>query len=252
MTSYFDINEGFTKYIERMKEAQKTAATVDVNLINDATLLRMGIEAMYQCGLFEKALDEWEDRSNLDQSWEDFINHFQEAEERFNLKKNIHDKKGGIGRANAAVETEEQVCEYQDYDASNMSTYLDNLAAAATQEKDVLDRLVSNNEKLVEQLERLTTKFDQLSSNNNGNTNNSTTPTLNGKSLQFKKYDPEGYCHTCGYKNLFGHNSKTCKSPRDGHKKEATRRDTKNGSTKQKNWKCSFYEEHGFWVSREK
>ena len=66
MTSYFDINEGFTKYIERMKEAQKTAATVDVNLINDATLLRMGIEAMYQCGLFDKALDEWEDRSNLD------------------------------------------------------------------------------------------------------------------------------------------------------------------------------------------
>ena len=86
-----------------MKEAQKTAATVDVNLINDATLLRMGIEAMYQCGLFDKALDEWEDRSNLDQSWEDFINHFQDAEERFNLKKNIHDKKGGIGRANASV-----------------------------------------------------------------------------------------------------------------------------------------------------
>ena len=47
MTSYFDINEGFTKHIEKMKEAQKTAATVDVNLINDATLLRMGIEAMY-------------------------------------------------------------------------------------------------------------------------------------------------------------------------------------------------------------
>ena len=81
MTSYFDINEGFTKYIERMKEAQKTAATVDVNLINDATLLRMGIEDMYQCGLFDKALDEWEDRSNLDQTWDDFINHFQDAEE---------------------------------------------------------------------------------------------------------------------------------------------------------------------------
>ena len=58
MNSYFDINEGFTKYVEKMKEAQKTAAIVDVNLINDATLLRIGIEAMYQCGLFDKALDE--------------------------------------------------------------------------------------------------------------------------------------------------------------------------------------------------
>ena len=57
MNSYFDINKGFTKCIEKMKEAQKTAATVNANLINDTTLLRMGIEAMYQCGLFDKALD---------------------------------------------------------------------------------------------------------------------------------------------------------------------------------------------------
>ena len=87
MNSYFDINEGFTKYIEKIKEAEKTAATVDVNLINDATLLRMGIEGIYQCGLFDKALDEWEDRSDFEQTWEDFIEHFQDAEERFNLKK---------------------------------------------------------------------------------------------------------------------------------------------------------------------
>ena len=63
MTTYFDINDGFTKYIERMKEAQKVAATVNKDLINNATLLCMGIEAMYECGLFEKALDEWEELS---------------------------------------------------------------------------------------------------------------------------------------------------------------------------------------------
>ena len=63
-----------------------------------------------------------------------------------------------------------------------MSTYLDNLAAAVTQEKNVLDRLVSNNEKLVDQLERLTNNLDQLSSNNNGNrTNKSDVPMLHGK-----------------------------------------------------------------------
>ena len=134
-----------------------------------------------------------------------------------------------------------------------MSTCLDNLAAAATQEKDVLDKLVSNNEKLVEQLERLTTKYDQLSSNNNrstSNNNGTSTPMLNGKALLFRQYDPEGYCHTCGYKNLVGHNSKTCKSPKDGHQKEATRRDTKNGSTRNKNWLCSHYEKQGFWASK--
>ena len=60
ISSYFEINEGFACYVERMKEAQKTASTIDINLINDATLLRIGIEAMHECGLFEKALDEWE------------------------------------------------------------------------------------------------------------------------------------------------------------------------------------------------
>ena len=33
MAGYFDINEGFTKCIERIKEVQKTAATIDENLI---------------------------------------------------------------------------------------------------------------------------------------------------------------------------------------------------------------------------
>ena len=51
-----------------MKEAQKIVATIDVNLINDAILLRMGIDAMCNCGLFDKALDEWEELSSLDQT----------------------------------------------------------------------------------------------------------------------------------------------------------------------------------------
>ena len=75
MEDYFDINEGFTKCVERMKEAQNIAATVDVNLINDATLLRMGIETMYDCGLFEKALDEWEESDKDNQTWAEFQTH---------------------------------------------------------------------------------------------------------------------------------------------------------------------------------
>ena len=35
----------------------KIAATIDIHLIYDVTLLRMGIEAMCNCGLFDKALD---------------------------------------------------------------------------------------------------------------------------------------------------------------------------------------------------
>ena len=55
---------------------------------------------MCNCGLFDKPLDEWQELSSVDQTWNEFITHFQNAEEKFNLKKNIHDNKGGVGNAN--------------------------------------------------------------------------------------------------------------------------------------------------------
>ena len=133
-----------------LKEDHKTADTIDLNLINDETLLRMGIESMHNCGLFDKDLDQWEYPSNLDQTSKYFVNHFQDAEEKFNLKKKIHDKKGGIGRAKAEEEIEESEHVNQDHDVNDMSAHLENLATAATQEKDVLERLVGNNEKLAD------------------------------------------------------------------------------------------------------
>ena len=70
----------------------------------------------------------------------------------------------------------------------------------------------------MDQLERLTTKSDQLSSNNNDNRNdNYTTPMLNGKRLNFKKHDAEGYYHSCGCKYLIGHSRKTRQNPKPGH-----------------------------------
>ena len=41
--------------------------------------------------------------------------------------------------------------------------YLDNLAAVATQEKDVLEKLVNSNTNLITQLTVLTSKFEELS-----------------------------------------------------------------------------------------
>ena len=109
MGNYFDINEGFASYIEKMKNAQKIATTVDANLINNATLLRMDIESMHNCGLFEKALDEWEDLDTLHHTWTEFQVHFQDAEEKYHLKQKIHDKKGSIGHAHTVLENNKVV-----------------------------------------------------------------------------------------------------------------------------------------------
>jgi len=85
MKNYYDVNEGMSKYFEKMKNAQTIATAVDRDLINDATSLRIGIDAMYECGLFEKALDEWEELDKTEQTWESFQMHLIATEEKFNL-----------------------------------------------------------------------------------------------------------------------------------------------------------------------
>lgn len=253
MSSYFDINEGFTRHIERMKEAQKTASTIDANLINGATLLHMGIEAMHECGLFEKALDKWEERTRSHQTWSEFQTHFQEVEEKVNLKKNINDKKGGLGQANAVnQEGICQPCPSSSIDMTKMDTHLDNLAAAASQEKDVLDQLVANNTSLIKQLEVLTSKVQQLSGSGTNSSTASATPMFNGKRLKFVQHEKNGYCFTHGCRCIKGHSSKTCSKPNSQHQQDATREDAKGGSTKNKDWICSHCEEKGFWVPAER
>ena len=66
-----------------------------------------------------------------------------------------------------------------------MDTYLDNLVAAATEEKDVLEQLVTINTSLVKQLEVLTTKVQQLSSQSIGLSNTLDVPIINRKCMKF-------------------------------------------------------------------
>lgn len=51
------------------------------------------------------------------------------------------------------------------------------------------------------------------------------------------KWDPNGYCWTHGYKVTKNHNSKTCKTRKEGHQEDATRANTMGGSTENINWK---------------
>ena len=56
-------------------------------------------------------------------------------------------------------EDNEEVPEEDQFDISKMNTHLHNLAAAATNEKDILDHLVKKHERLVEELGVLNKKL---------------------------------------------------------------------------------------------
>lgn len=147
---------------------------------------------------------------------------------KVSFKKRTHDKKGGIGQAHAALEGQLSTEEEQ-HAVGKMDSYLDNLTAAATQEKEVLEDLINNNAKLITQLEVLTKKYDQL--------------TIKG--------DKFG-SNSAGYHCTKNYSSATCTRPGHNHCKEATQSDIKGGSTQNKEWVCSHYEEKGFWVSNDR
>ena len=72
MKDYYDVNNAFNRCIEKMKKAQKVVSNTDVNLINDVTLFRLGIEEMCEFSSLDKNLDEWEELSKSNKIWDIF------------------------------------------------------------------------------------------------------------------------------------------------------------------------------------
>ena len=80
------------------------ASIVDPSLIKGAKLLIMRVEKIHGCGLFDKAFYEWKELAASLQTQTAFQTKFQDVEEKYNLKKWIHDKKGNIGSTIVAFE----------------------------------------------------------------------------------------------------------------------------------------------------
>ena len=126
-----------------------------------------------------------------------------------------------------------------------MVTSLDNLALAAVQKNETLEQLIKINEMKEKTLNNLMTqltaekatssKFLDIISKAGLKTGGNSTS--GGGSSNASKWDPNGYCWSHGYKVTKNHNSKTCRTRKDGHKEEATRANTMGGSTENINWK---------------
>ena len=109
-------------------------------------ILRIGIEAIHEFGISNKVLDEWEEVAAGLQTCAVFQIYLQDSEEKFNLKKRTHEKKGNTQITNSAVEKDEPPENSNNnearFDLNNMNAYLDNLTVAASQEKDTLEKIV--------------------------------------------------------------------------------------------------------------
>lgn len=157
----------------------------------------------------------------------------------FEEQKTIQRLTGGEFSANAATKNND------DKLANQMITSLNNLAMAAVQKTETLERLVQINEmkettikNLMSQLaaeKAASTKLLDIIQNaglQTGGRNSS-----GGGSGKESKWDPKGYCWTHTYEVTKNHSSMTCKTRNNGHKQEATRANTMGGSTENINWR---------------
>jgi len=128
----------------------------------------------------------------------------------------------------------------------DISTALDNLALAATTDRDIVSQLTSTNQQLTATNKMLTEQLSAAIATNaqlvkqleNNPTKSTTTNITNKKRLSRAEWeanlDPLGYCWSHGYKVQNGHTSANCGGKLEGHQRTATRNDTKGGSEKGK------------------
>ncbi len=124
-----------------------------------------------------------------------------------------------------------------------MALSLDNLANAAVQKNDTVEKLVLTNNKLATANATLTEHIARLQAHNTTLLHLLDKHTVSGTSGvkttitdDYNGWDPTGYCWTHGFRVKKGHTSKSCKTRNDGHQDGATRQNTMGGNQHNIKW----------------
>jgi hypothetical protein len=123
--------------------------------------------------------------------------------------------------------------------------FLDTIATASTAENENINAITANQSNLNAQVQQLIAQqakiLEVLASNKMGTgvTQPKAANQPGATERKRKPLDPTGYCWSCGYKVVQGHNSKTCFKKKEGHQDSATREDIKGGKQYNKFWKPS-------------
>jgi hypothetical protein len=128
-------------YTRKQEKCQMFAQDAGVPISED-TMVTTGTKAALNCGGMELVWSEWKHHPLVDQTWNNWKLHWTAA---FSETRDIHQMTANNGAfANQVAAKAEQ--------ATMMARLLDNLANAALQKNDTVEKLVTANEKLVKAL----------------------------------------------------------------------------------------------------
>eukprot|EP00804_Cyclotella_cryptica_P012561 CCRYP_014711-RA/>CCRYP_014711-RA protein AED:0.61 eAED:0.33 QI:0/-1/0/1/-1/1/1/0/407 len=218
-------------YTKKQEDCQEFSIDARVP-ISQELMVTTGTKHAVNCGDFHQAWREWRRTPPANQTWANWKTHWTRA-----LQENCDIQRitgGGAGFAGNAME---------DDIANQLVTILDNLAKAAVQKNETVEKLITMNHQKDQVIVSLTKSLEEETNSTlldiikaaglkPNNTSNQT-----GGGAWEKKLDPNGYCWSHGYKVKIGHNSLTCRKRLEGHKENATRANTMGGKEHIKEWK---------------
>ena len=250
MSGYYATAAGIPEYIHAMERAQRKLLRGNLPM-SDNALLAIAATSVMQAQTYPRITDEWEERALVDKTWANWKTVYNAA---YTARKRLLLASGGgepLPAANSITPAPPSLstmlgASLPDATTTSLDNYLDNLADAATQESTLLGKMMEKLDTLCNQVASLNTAVNNLKqqlnnpagnqahNNNNNNNNNSGTRRNNNRSTTRTNYAVNGYCWTHGYKVGTTHSSATCTGKAPGHKDEATRSNTMNGSTANK------------------
>ena len=161
--------EGIPEYINMLEDSQRKAGRAGQKIANK-TLLLFASTAMLTSEQFPRANDDWEECAERDKTWEQRKTAYKKAQAQARVKAQTNDGSAKFGAAKSAARQDkptpplENQLEDEDVGIKALEGYFDNLAAAAVNEKYVLQQLVLNNTTLTTNNESLVALVKKLNS----------------------------------------------------------------------------------------
>jgi hypothetical protein len=185
--------------------------------IGHSQQINVGYAKIFATGHFMSACRRWNEKPAAEKTWTHFKSHFAAAHRQHKQMQGESATTAGFHSANAAMtQNEDQM------DEATIGA-LENLATATAADRGVVAALTQANSRLVKQLEENSSELRELKALLNQERRDKRGP---------RSFNPSSsnYCWTHGYKVGKTHTSRTCNTPKPGHKAEATRANNMGGN----------------------
>jgi len=225
MKKTYDPHMPIENLFEQIENAQDLAEAAGAPYA-EAQLLNTAYTLVFQCNVFNETCREWRRLPYIDKTWPRFKTMFTEAHQDF--RDTTTQGNSPYHSANAAISDNTYA---NDTSLPDEATHaLANLAAATATDRAALSALSTTNEHLTKQLttltQTLTTALAKIQLLESSVSSQPRCTTLSN--YDQKLFRP--YCWSHGFRVSAKHNSKNCKAPKDGHKRNATASNMLNGS----------------------